>query len=75
MPWEKIMMPPMPSAVEMPSGESLEPEPEEPPKKKRKWLRRIVLLVVISGGAAAGAHYADLVDLSEYFAALEPYFP
>jgi len=30
---------------------------------------------VISGGAAAGAHYAGLVDLSEYFAALEPYFP
>ena len=68
-------MPPMPEAVEMPSGEHLEPEPEEPPKKKRKWLRRIVLLAVISGIAAAGAHYADLVDLSEYFAALEPYFP
>jgi hypothetical protein len=68
-------MPPMPEAVEMPSGEHLEPEPEEPPKKKRKWLRRIVLLAVISGGAAAGAHYAGLVDLSEYFAALEPYYP
>ena len=68
-------MPPMPEAVEMPSGEPLEPEPEEPPKKKRKWLRRIVLLAVISGGAAAGAHYAGFVDLSEYFAALEPYFP
>ena len=68
-------MPPMPEAVEMPSGEPLESEPEEPPKKKRKWLRRIVLLAVISGGAATGAHYAGLVDLSEYFAALEPYFP
>jgi hypothetical protein len=75
----------MPEAVEMPSGENLEwtdisprprlPESEETPKKKRKWLRRIVLLAVISGIAAAGAHYAGLVDLSEYFAALEPYFP
>ena len=68
-------MPPIPEAVEMPSGEPLEPESEETPKKKRKWLRRIVLLAVISGIAAAGAHYAGLVDLSEYFAALEPYFP
>ena len=68
-------MPPMPEAVEMPSGETPESELEEPPKKKRKWLRRIVLLAVISGGAAAGAHYAGLVDLSEYFAALESYFP
>ena len=68
-------MPPMPEAVEMPSGEPPESELEEPPKKKRKWLRRIVLLAVISGGAAAGAHYAGLVDLSEYFAALESYFP
>jgi len=68
-------MPPMPSAVEMPSGEPLESEPEEPPKKKRKWLKRIVLLAVISGGAATGAHYTGLLDLSEYFAALEPYFP
>ena len=69
------MMAPVPEAVEMPSGEPLESEPEEPPKKKRKWLRRIVLLAVISGGAATGAHYAGLVDLSEYFAILEPYFP
>ena len=69
------MMAPVPEAVEMPSGEHLEPEPEEPPKKKRKWLRRIVLLAVISGGAATGAHYTGLLDLSEYFAALEPYFP
>ena len=68
-------MPPMPEAVEMPSGEPPESELEEPPKKKRKWLRRIVLLAVISGGAATGAHYAGLVDLSEYFAALESYFP
>ena len=69
------LMPPMPETVEMPGPASPQPEPEEPPKKKRKWLRRIVLLAVISGGAAAGAHYAGLVDLSEYFAALESYFP
>ncbi len=69
------MMAPVPEAVEMPGLASPQPEPEEPPKKKRKWLRRIVLLVVISGVAAAGAHYAGLVDLSDYFAALEPYFP
>jgi CheY-like chemotaxis protein len=69
------MMAPVPEAVEMPGLASPQPEPEEPPKKKRKWLRRIVLLVVISGVAAAGAHYAGLVNLSDYFAALEPYFP
>ena len=72
------MMAPVPEAVEMPPAplpEGEEAGPEEPPKKKRKWLRRIVLLAVISGGAATGAHYAGLVDLSEYFAALEPYFP
>ena len=69
------LMPPMPETVEMPGSALPQSEPEEPPKKKRKWLRRIVLLVVISGGAATGAHYAGLVDLSEYFAALESYFP
>ena len=72
------LMAPVPEAVEMPPAplpEGEEAGSEEPPKKKRKWLRRIVLLAVISGGAATGAHYAGLVDLSEYFAALEPYFP
>jgi hypothetical protein len=65
----------MPETVEMPAPISSQPETEEPPKKKRKLLRRIILLAVILGGAAAGAHYAGLVDLSEYFAILEPYFP
>ena len=69
------LMPLMPETVEMPDSTSPQPEPEESPKKKRKWLRRIVILVVISGIAAAAAHYAGLVDLSEYFATLEPYFP
>jgi len=68
-------MPLMPETVEMPAPISSQPETEEPPKKKRKLLRRIILLAVILGGAAAGAHYAGLVDLSEYFAILEPYFP
>ena len=69
------LMPLMPETVEMPASTSPQPEPEESPKKKRKWLRRIVLLVVISGIAAAAAHYGGLIDLSEYFATLEPYLP
>ena len=69
------LMPLMPETVEMPAPISPQPETEESPKKKRKLLRRTILLAVILGGAASGAHYAGLVDLSQYFAILEPYFP
>ena len=41
-------------------------ESAEPPRKKRRWLRRLLLLAILAVAVAGGAHYAELVDLSEY---------
>jgi len=59
---ETPVMPPMPV---MPPAPEVE-EPAEPPRKKRRWLRRLLLLAILAVAVAGGAHYAELVDLSEY---------
>ena len=59
---ETPVMPPMPV---MPPAPEVD-EPAEPPRKKRRWLRRLLLLAILAVAVAGGAHYAELVDLSEY---------
>ena len=59
---EAPVMPPMPV---MPPAPEVD-EPTEPPRKKRRWLRRLLLLAILAVAVAGGAHYAELVDLSEY---------
>ena len=59
---ETPVMPPMPV---MPPAPEVD-EPAEPPRKKRRWLRRLLLLAVLAVAVAGGAHYAEIVDLSEY---------
>jgi len=59
---EPPVMPPMPV---MPPAPEVD-EPAEPPRKKRRWLRRLLLLAILAVAVAGGAHYAELVDLSEY---------
>ena len=58
-------LPPMPEMPELPPAPAVE-EPVEPPRKKRRWLRRITLLLALSVAGAGAAHYAGVVDLSEY---------
>ena len=59
---ETPVMPPMPV---MPPAPEVD-EPAEPPRKKRRWLRRLLLLAILAVAVAGGAHYAEIVDLSEY---------
>ena len=59
---EAPVMPPMPV---MPPAPEVD-EPTEPPRKKRRWLRRLLLLAILAVAVTGGAHYAELVDLSEY---------
>jgi hypothetical protein len=46
--------------------ETVEVAVQKPPKKKRRWLRRIILILIVAAIGAGAAHYAGLVDLSDY---------
>ena len=55
------VMPPLPSMPE----ETVEVAVQKP-LKKRRWLRRILLILIVAAIGAGAAHYAGLVDLSDY---------
>jgi CheY-like chemotaxis protein len=55
------LMPPMPEAVEMPSEDSIESEPELP-TKKRGWGRRIIILIVLAAVGAQVGVYLEYID-------------
>ena len=56
------VMPPLPAMPE----ETVEVAVQKPPKKKRRWLRRLLLMLIVVAVGAGAAHYAGLVDLSDY---------
>jgi CheY-like chemotaxis protein len=56
------VMPPLPAMPE----ETVEVAVQKPLKKKRRWLRRILLILIVAAIGAGAAHYAGLVDLSDY---------
>ena len=66
-------MTPMPPLHPLPSP--MEEKPTIAPKKKRRWMRRILLLVILGAIGAGVAHYAGMVDLSEYLQQLEDIAP
>jgi hypothetical protein len=55
------LMSPMLEAVEMPSEDSLESEPE-PPAKKGGWGRRILILIVLAAVGAQVGVYLEYID-------------
>lgn len=55
------LMSPMLEAVEMPSEDSLESEPE-PSAKKRGWGRRILILIVLAAVGAQVGVYLEYID-------------
>ena len=56
------VIPPLPVMPE----ETVEVAVQKPPKKKRRWLRRIILILIVAAIGSGAAHYAGLVDLSDY---------
>ena len=56
------VMPPLPDMPEAPVEKAL----QETPKKKRRWPRRILLFLILAGIGVGTAHYAGLVDISDY---------
>ena len=56
------ILPPMPA----PLPQLTEENPPAAPKKKRRWMRRILLLAILGAIGAGVAHYAGIVDLSDY---------
>ena len=58
-------LPVMPPLPEMPE-ETVEVAVQKTPKKKRRWLRRVLLMLIVAAVGAGAAHYAGLVDLSDY---------
>ncbi|MEC7532775.1 MAG: response regulator, partial [Candidatus Thermoplasmatota archaeon] len=58
-------LPAMPPPPAMPE-ETVEVAVQKPPKKKRRWLRRLLLMLIVAAVGAGAAHYAGLVDLSDY---------
>jgi CheY-like chemotaxis protein len=56
------VMPPLPAMPE----ETVEVAVQMPPKKKRRWLRRMLLMLIVATIGAGAAHYAGLVDISDY---------
>ena len=55
-------MPPLPVMPE----ETAEVTVQKPPKKKRRWLRRMLLMLIVAAIGAGAAHYAGVVDISDY---------
>ena len=55
-------MPPLPVMPE----ETAEVTVQKPPKKKRRWLRRMLLMLILAAIGAGAAHYAGVVDISDY---------
>ena len=55
-------MPPLPVMPE----ETAEVTVQKPPKKKRRWLRRMLLMLIVAAISAGAAHYAGVVDISDY---------
>ena len=62
------VMPPLPMVPPLPSmpEETVEVAVQKPPKKKRRWLRTMLLMLIVATIGAGAAHYAGLVDLSDY---------
>ena len=56
------ILPPMPA----PLPQLTEENPPAAPKKKRRWMRRVLLLAILGAIGAGVAHYAGIVDLSDY---------
>ncbi len=56
------ILPPMPA----PLPQLTEENPPAAPKKKRRWMRRILLLAILGAIGAGVAHYAGIIDLSDY---------
>ena len=56
------VMPPLPAMPE----ETVEVAVQKPPKKKRRWLRRMLLVLIVVAIGAGAAHYAGVVDISDY---------
>ncbi|HJL64842.1 MAG TPA: hypothetical protein QGF70_04570 [Candidatus Thalassarchaeaceae archaeon] len=52
--------------VQIPLPEIPLPEDSADSKPKKRWGLRILLLMILVAGGLAGAHFADLIDLSEY---------
>ena len=52
--------------VQIPLPEIPLPEDNTDSKPKKRWGLRILLLMILVVGGLAGAHFADLIDLSEY---------
>jgi len=52
--------------VQIPLPEIPFPEDDSDSKPKKRWGLRILLLMILVAGGLAGAHFADLIDLSEY---------
>ena len=67
-------LPAMPLLPAMPK-ETAEVTVEKPPKKKRRWLRRILLMLIVAAIGAGAAHYAGVVDISDYIEQATELFP
>ena len=67
-------LPAMPPLPVMPK-ETAEVTVEKPPKKKRRWLRRILLMLIVAAIGAGAAHYAGVVDISDYIEQATELFP